>query len=258
VPVNETGTIEVVEKVHESVALPEPVKLVGVRVHDVLFEVRLTAPAKPFKAVMVKLDEPAEATSTLTFVGLAATVKSWTLYRTLDECEREALVPVTPTWIELAEAKVQDKVALPEPVTLVGFIVHDVLFVARPTRPAKLFSASTVIVDVPVLPTFTVTVGGPAVIAKSWIANVRIAEWERPALAPVTATWTVEGDVKEHEIVELPEPATLVGNSVHLVLLLVRPTTPVKLLSPVTVMVEVTGEPALPVILIGSAKIVKS
>lgn len=80
-----TCTIAVDEKVHESVELPEPVTPVGVRVQIVLFVVRLTTPEKPFRDVTVKLDDPAEPTSTLTLVGLAATAKSWTLYVTVDE-----------------------------------------------------------------------------------------------------------------------------------------------------------------------------
>lgn len=41
---------------HDSVELPDPVTLVGDTVHEVLLEVRLTTPAKPFWAVMVMVD----------------------------------------------------------------------------------------------------------------------------------------------------------------------------------------------------------
>ena len=58
--------------------------------------------------------------------------------------------------------------ALPEPVILVGPIVHIVLFVARFTMPLNPFSALTVIVDEPDEPTFTVTVAALDVRAKSW------------------------------------------------------------------------------------------
>jgi len=62
---------------------------------------------------------------------------------------------------------VQDNVALPEPVTLVGETVHDVLLVDRLTTPAKPLIAVTVIVEVPAEPAFTVTLVGLAVIVKS-------------------------------------------------------------------------------------------
>jgi hypothetical protein len=62
--------------VHDSVALPEPVTLVGETVHEVLFVARLTTPAKPLTAVIVILEVPAAFTFTVTLVGLAAIVKS--------------------------------------------------------------------------------------------------------------------------------------------------------------------------------------
>jgi hypothetical protein len=66
-----------------------------------------------------------------------------------------------------ADAKVHDKVALPEPVTLEGLAAHAVLLVANPTTPAKPFCAETVTVEVPELPAFTVTIVGLTVIVKS-------------------------------------------------------------------------------------------
>jgi hypothetical protein len=62
--------------VHDRVELPEPVTLVGDRVHDVLLVVRLTTPAKPFWPVTVMVDVPAAFTFTLTLDGLAVIVKS--------------------------------------------------------------------------------------------------------------------------------------------------------------------------------------
>jgi len=85
-------------------------------------------------------------------------------------------VPVTPTWNVPAAANVQDKVALPEPVTLVGDTEHEVLFVVRLTTPAKPLIAVTVIADVPADPAFTVTDGGLAAIVKSWTWNVTVTE----------------------------------------------------------------------------------
>jgi hypothetical protein len=70
--------------VHDSVEVPEPVTLVGVRVHVIpvvglIVAVRPTTPANPLTAVIVIVDVPAWLTFTLTLVGLAAIVKSWTV-----------------------------------------------------------------------------------------------------------------------------------------------------------------------------------
>jgi hypothetical protein len=67
-----------------------------------------------------------------------------------------------------AEANVQDSVALPEPVRLVGETVHEVLLVVILTTPAKPFNPVIVIVDVPAAPTLTVTAAGLPFIVKSW------------------------------------------------------------------------------------------
>ena len=75
---------------------------------------------------------------------------------------------------------------------------------------------------------------------------------------PVTVTWTVPAATKVQESVELPEPVTLVGLSVHAVLLLARLTIPANPFSPVTVIAEVAAVPALTVRLVGLAAIVKS
>jgi hypothetical protein len=154
--------------------------------------------------------------------------------------------------------KVHESVALPEPVTLVGLAAHAVLLVAKPTMPVKPFSGVTVTVDVPALPAFTVTVVGMTLIEKSWTRNVTVAECDKPPLVPVAVTWTVEADAKEHDRVELPEPGRLVGDAVQDVLLVARLTIPAKPLSPDTLMVEVTVDPALPVTLVGLTVIVKS
>ena len=64
--------------------------------------------------------------------------------------------------------------------------------------------------------------------------------------------------MKEQEIVELPEPETLAGDAVQEVLFVARLTTPAKPLSPDTVMVEVTIDPALPLTLVGFTMSAKS
>ena len=68
----------------------------------------------------------------------------------------------------------------------------------------------------------------------------------------------VEADPKEHNRLELPEPETLAGDAVHDVLFVAKPTIPAKPLSPETVTVEATVDPALPVTLVGLTVIVKS
>lgn len=75
---------------------------------------------------------------------------------------------------------------------------------------------------------------------------------------PVTVTWMIEAEPKEHDRVELPEPTRLAGDAVHEVLLVARPTVPAKPFSPVVVIVEVRVVPALPVTLMGFTVIVKS
>jgi len=65
--------------VQDRFELPEPVTLVGERVHEVLLVARLTTPAKPFRPVTVTVEVPAESARTVTDVGLAVTVKSWTV-----------------------------------------------------------------------------------------------------------------------------------------------------------------------------------
>jgi hypothetical protein len=88
--------------------------------------------------------------------------------------------------------------------------------------------------------------------------KVTVAECDREPLVPVTVTWTVLAVANVHERLEVPEPVTLVGVRVQAVLLLARPTTPAKPLSPVTVIVEAPALPALTVTLVGLAETVKS
>ena len=62
------------EKVHESVALPELVMLLGAIVQAVLLLERLTVPLNPLLAVTVIVDVPAEPAFAFTLVGLAMMV----------------------------------------------------------------------------------------------------------------------------------------------------------------------------------------
>jgi hypothetical protein len=65
--------------VHDKVLEPAPATLVGVKVQLVLLLARLTVPAKPCNAVIVIVEVPAAPAFTVTLVGLAAIVKSWTV-----------------------------------------------------------------------------------------------------------------------------------------------------------------------------------
>jgi hypothetical protein len=76
VPVTPTWTVAAAANVHDSVALPDPVTLVGATEQDVLLVVRETTPAKPLSPVIVIVDVPALPALTVTDVGLAAIVKS--------------------------------------------------------------------------------------------------------------------------------------------------------------------------------------
>jgi hypothetical protein len=155
-------------KVHESVEDPEPVRLVGDRVQKVLFVVRLTTPANPLTAARVIVDVPEALTLTLRLVGLAVIVKSWTTNVMSIEWASGLLVPVTETCSLPVEANVQDSVALPEPVRLVGETVQDVLLVEMLTRPEKPLSAVIVMLEVPAVLLLTLTLVGLAAIVKSW------------------------------------------------------------------------------------------
>ena len=63
--------------------MPEPITLVGVRVQvspvvGLVFDVKLTIPLKPLREVMVMVEVPATPALTVTVVGIAEMVKSWT------------------------------------------------------------------------------------------------------------------------------------------------------------------------------------
>ena len=78
-PVTVTTMFDAVVNVHDNVALPEPVMLVGVMLQAVLSAVRLTTLVKPFTAVTVMVEVPAAPVLVVRLVGLAAMVKSWVL-----------------------------------------------------------------------------------------------------------------------------------------------------------------------------------
>ena len=75
-----TCRVDAAVKVQERVALPEPLTLVGATLQDVLLVARLTTPANPFNPVIVIDEGPDALALTVTVVGLAAIVKSCTVY----------------------------------------------------------------------------------------------------------------------------------------------------------------------------------
>jgi hypothetical protein len=87
-----------------------------------------------------------------------------------------------------AEAAVHERVALPEPITLLGVMEPqtrpEATISVRVTFPAKPFKALTVIVEVAETPTLTWT-GEVAMIVKSWTWKVAVAECVRVPLVPL-------------------------------------------------------------------------
>ena len=82
-------------KLQDSVELPEPVTLVGLRVHAVLLLDRLTTPVNPPTEATVMAAVTAAFAKPVTLVGLAETVKSVTWTSTVVVLDNEPLVLVT-------------------------------------------------------------------------------------------------------------------------------------------------------------------
>ncbi len=100
---------------------------------------------------------------------------------TVEECDREPLVPVTVTVnVPLAEGT-QDRVEVPEPVWLSGLRMQVMPVDGdteedKPTVPVKPFLNVTVIVEVPVVLAATDRLVGMAVTLKSCMVTVTVAE----------------------------------------------------------------------------------
>ncbi len=92
-----------VDPLQDSVAVPEPpmtVSGVTVQVRPLLGEtvvVRLTEPVNPLTGATVMVEVPDTPEFTLTVVGVAVIVKSWTSNVTVAEEDWEPLEPVTVT-----------------------------------------------------------------------------------------------------------------------------------------------------------------
>jgi hypothetical protein len=244
--------------VQESVALPEPVTVIGDTVQEVLLLTRLTMLAKPLTAPTVMVEVPAEFALTLMLVGFAVRVKSCTAKVTVIEWESDALVPVTLTLLLPVVANLHERVEFPGLVTLVGLRLQEELFDVRLTVPAKPVTAPMMMVDVPVVLMLTLMLEGLAVIVKSWTAIVTFTERTREPLVPVTRTCLIPVELNVQVRVEAPEPVTLVGDRLHEVLLVVRLTWP---LNPFTAVMEIVDVPCalmLTLTVVGLAVIVKS
>ncbi|SRR5712692_4779652 len=173
---------------HDNTDVPEPPDIVAalrVQVRPLLGEitvVRLTVPLKPFNADTVTVVEALTPEFTFTMAGLAAIVKSWKLKVAEAEWVKDPLVPVTVRVLIPAAAALQETVAVPEPVTVLGVIAPQ----TRPagtvsvtvTTPEKPLMAVIVIVELADWPTMTAA-GEDAVMVKSAALvnmNVAVAE----------------------------------------------------------------------------------
>jgi nucleoid-associated protein YgaU len=140
--------------------------------------VRLTVPVNPLRAVTVMV-EVAE-TPALTAAGeVAAMLKSVTVNVALVEWLKVPLVPVIVRVYVAAIVELQETVAVPEPVTLVGLIAPQVRFAGtvsvRLTVPANPLTAVTVIVEVADTPALTAA-GEVAATVKSVTVKVAVVE----------------------------------------------------------------------------------
>jgi hypothetical protein len=87
---------------------------------------------------------------------------------TVAECDNGLLVPVTETCLFPVVLNVHDRVALPDPVTLAGETEHEeVVLVTRLTMAENPSNPVIVTLEVPALPTFSLTLVGLAAIVKS-------------------------------------------------------------------------------------------
>src|SRR4029077_5059912 len=90
-----------------------------------------------------------------------------------------------------AIVELQDRVAVPELVTLVGVIAPQVRLAGtvsvNETVPVNPLTAATVIVEVAETPALTAA-GEVAEIVKSVTVKVAVVEWDRVPLVPVIVT----------------------------------------------------------------------
>jgi hypothetical protein len=190
----------------------------------------------------------------------------------LIECDIDPLTPVTCTENVPDVLPVTVRVAVPEPVTLVGLIVAvipDDAVTVRDTIPENPLSAVTIIVEETEEPGENVMLEGLADKEKSGGAAVLTVTWmvtlcEIEPLAPVTVTvYVPEGVVLDVNMVRVEdatppeERAMFVGLSVAVgpagEMAAERLTVPAKPLRLVSVMVEDPVDPAVMLRLFGLA-----
>jgi hypothetical protein len=149
--------------------------------------VKLTVPVKPLSAVTV-IVEVADTPAFTAAGEVAEMLKSLTVNVAVVEWESVPLVPVIVRVYVAATVELQETVAVPEPVTLVGVIAPQVRLAGtvsvRLTVPANPLIAATVMVDVAETPALTAA-GDVATIVKSVTVKVAVVEWVRVPLEPV-------------------------------------------------------------------------
>lgn len=132
-------------------------------------EVKTTVPVNPFTGATVIVDVAEDPALAFAVVGLAVTLKSWTVTVTVAVWTSTPLVPVTVT-VYIPALPEQDRVEVCEAprMMLVGFREQEapllgVTVDVRETVPANPLSGATVIVDVTLAPAGALTLVGLAV-----------------------------------------------------------------------------------------------
>src|SRR5207253_1743736 len=192
VPVIVRVKVPAVLELHETVAVPELVTLLGVIAPQVrpdgTVSVNVTVPVNPLTADTVMVDV-AELPTDTAAGEVAVILKSlWlTVQVAVVECDNVPLVPVIVTVNVPAADALHDSVAVPELVTLDGVIAPQVKPVGtvsvRLTVPVKPFTADTVIVDDAAV--LTVVEGDVAATVKSVTVNVADVLCTSVPLVPV-------------------------------------------------------------------------
>jgi hypothetical protein len=175
-------------ELHETVAVPEVEMLAGLMDPQVKPEgrvpsVRVIVPVNPFRAAVViveLVDWPALTGAGTEFV----TVKSacFTVNVPIEEWTRVPLVPINVREYVPPALALQDTVAVPEAVKLLGLIVPQVspdgTLSVRVTVPTNPFSAFIVIVELADWPVLT-ALGEVAEIVKSGAGGPRLRNLSR-------------------------------------------------------------------------------
>src|SRR5438552_7302408 len=257
VPVIVNVYVAATVELQDTVAVPELVTLLGVMAPQVRFvgtvSVKETVPVNPLIADTV-IVEVADVPTVTAAGDVAETEKSVTVNVAVVECDNVPLVPVIVNVYVAATVELQDTVAVPELVTLLGVMAPQVRFVGtvsvKETVPVNPLIADTVIVEVADVPTVTAA-GDVAETEKSVTVNVAVVECDNVPLVPVIVNVYVAATVELQDTVAVPEFVTLLGVIAPQVkpvgTVSVRVTVPVNPLRAVTVIVEVADVPAVTV-----------